>query len=78
MWMDPESVIQSEVKSETEKCHILMHICGTQKNGTNEPISRARLEAQTQRMDTWTQGGKRRARRVGRLGPTRTLPRVNS
>ena len=29
MWMDPESVIQSEVSQKEEnKYHILMHICG--------------------------------------------------
>ena len=29
MWMDPESVIQSEVsQKEKNKYHILMHICG--------------------------------------------------
>ena len=27
-WMDLESVIQSEVKSEKNKYHMLMHICG--------------------------------------------------
>ena len=31
-----------------------MHICEIQKNGTDEPIFRARTEMQTQRMDTWT------------------------
>ena len=29
MWMDLETVIQSEVsQKEKNKCHILMHICG--------------------------------------------------
>ena len=28
IWMDLESVIQSEVKSEREKYRILTHICG--------------------------------------------------
>ena len=47
MWMDLESVIQSEVsQKEKNKYRILTHICGIQKNGTNEPISRAEIEMQ--------------------------------
>ena len=34
-----------------------MHKCGILKNGTDEPIYRAGVETQTQRMDVWTQGG---------------------
>ena len=58
MWMNLESVIQSEV-SQNEKnilffnnivkivyC-ILMHIYGIQKNGTDGPICRRRIEMQT-------------------------------
>ena len=45
MWMDLESVIQSGVSlKEKNKCHILMHVCGIQKNGTGETISRAGIE----------------------------------
>ena len=34
MWMDLETVIQSEVsQKEKNKYHILTHICGTWKNG---------------------------------------------
>ena len=29
------------------------------KNGTDEPICRARIETQTWRMDVWIQGGRR-------------------
>ena len=57
MWMDLETVIQSEVsQKEKNKYCILTHICGIQKNGTDEPISRAGIETQTQRMNTWTLG----------------------
>ena len=50
MWMDLESVIQSEVsQKEKNKYCILTHICGIQKNGTDEPICRAGIE-------TWTCG----------------------
>ena len=48
MWMDLESVIQSEVSQKEKNRHcILMHICGIQKNGTDEPISLAGIEMQT-------------------------------
>ena len=45
MWMDLESVTQSGVSlKEKNKCHILMHVCGIQKNGTGETVSRAGIE----------------------------------
>ena len=57
MWTDLESVIQSEVnQKEKNKYCILMHVCGIQKNGTDEPICRAGIEIQTQRANVWTQG----------------------
>ena len=44
-WMDLETVIQSEVsQKEKNKYCILMHICGTLKNGTDEPVCRAEIE----------------------------------
>ena len=56
MWMDLESVIQSEVsQKEKNKYCILTHICGIQKNDTDNPIFRAGIETQTQRTDMWTQ-----------------------
>ena len=55
--MDLESIIQSEVsQKEKNKYRILTHICGIQKNGTDEPICKAEIKTQTQRtnkhMDT--------------------------
>ena len=41
--MDLETVIQSEV-NQKEKNHVLMHIFGIQKNGTDEPISKEGVE----------------------------------
>ena len=42
MWMDLESVIQSEVsQKEKNKYRTLTHICGILKNDTDEPICRA-------------------------------------
>ena len=47
MWMDLETVIQSEVsQKEKNKYRILMHVCGTWKNGTDEPVCRAEVETQ--------------------------------
>ena len=47
-WMDLESAIQSEESQKEEnKYHILTYICGTEKYGTDKPISRAGIEMQT-------------------------------
>ena len=52
-----EPIIQREVsQKETEKYHILTHIYGIQKNGTEEFTYRAEMEKQTQRTDLWTWG----------------------
>ena len=60
MWMDLETVIQSEVsQKEQNKYCILTHICGTQKNGTDEPVCRAEVETQVQRTNVWTPRGER-------------------
>ena len=57
-WMDLETVIQSEVsQKEKNKYRILTHICGTQKNGTDEPVCRAETETQMQRTNVWTPSG---------------------
>ena len=53
--MDLETVIQSEVnQKEKNKYCILTHICGIQKNGTNESIRKAKTETQTQRINVRT------------------------
>ena len=45
MWMDLESLIQSEVsQKEKNKYRILTQICEIQKNGTDEPICKAGIE----------------------------------
>ena len=47
-WMNLESILQSEVsQKEKNKYCILSYIYEIQGNGTDEPISRARIEAQT-------------------------------
>ena len=58
-WMDIETVTQSEVsQKEKNKYRILTHICGIQKNGTDELVCKAEIETQMQRTNIWTQGGK--------------------
>ena len=54
-WMNLKPIIQSEVsQKEKDKYHILMHIYGIQKNGTEEFTYRAAMEKQTKRIDLWT------------------------
>ena len=54
-WMNLEPIIQSEVnQKEKDKYHILMHIYGIQKNGSEEFIYRAAVEKQTERIDLRT------------------------
>ena len=48
--MNLEPIIQSEVRKK-DKYHILMHIYGIQKNGSEEFICRAAMEKQTQGID---------------------------
>ena len=46
--MDLETVILGEVsQKEKNEYRVLMHICGIQKNDTDEPISRAGIETHT-------------------------------
>ena len=54
-WMSLEPIIQSKVtQKEKNKYHILTHIYGIQKDGTDEIICMAILETQTQKTDLWT------------------------
>ena len=59
-WMDLEYLIQSEVsQKEKNKYRTLMHVCGIQKNGTDELVFRAEIETQMQRTNVWTPKGER-------------------
>ena len=50
--MNLDPVIQSEVSwKEKNKYCILMHVYEVQKDGTDEPVCRAAMQAQTQRTD---------------------------
>ena len=80
-WMNIEPVIQSEVnQKEKDRYHILTHVYGIQKNGTEEFTYRATIEKQTQRIDLWTWGewrrGEERVRCMERLTWKLTLPYV--
>ena len=60
MWMDLETVIQSAVsQKEKNKYRILTHICRIQKNGTDEPDSKAEIETDVENKCMDTKGGKR-------------------
>jgi hypothetical protein len=59
--MNLQPLVQSKVsQKEKNKYHILTHIYGTQKDGTDKSICRAAVDMQTQRTDLWTQVGKER------------------
>ena len=61
-WMDLETVIQSEVsQKENNKYCISMHICGIQKNGTDEPVCRTNRDIDVEDKCMDTKGGKRPA-----------------
>ena len=55
---------------------INIYIWNLEKNGTDEPICRARIEMQTQRMDLWTHQGKEKVKEKVVLD-TYTLPYVS-
>ena len=66
--MNLKPIIQSEVsQKEKKKYCILTHIYGIQKDGTDEPICRARMEIPTQRTDLWTWKGEERVGQVERV-----------
>ena len=45
MWMNLETVIQSEVSQKEKNTYcISTHICGIQKNGTEEPICKVEIK----------------------------------
>ena len=60
-WMNLEPIIQSEVsQKEKDKYCILTHMYGIWKDGLEEPVCRAAVETQTERVDLWPQQGKER------------------
>ena len=61
MWMNLESVIQSEVnQKEKNKYQILTHVCGIEKNGTDEPnIQGRKIDADVENTHVGTLGEER-------------------
>ena len=58
MWMDLETVIQSEVsQKEKNKYHILTHTCRIQKNDTMNLFTKQK-QTHRHRKQTWLQKGK--------------------
>ena len=58
-WLDLETVIQSEVsQKQRNKYHILTHVCGTQKHGTDEPVAGQKLRHRCREQTYGHQGGK--------------------
>ena len=56
-WMDLEIIILSEVsQKEKDKYHMMLLICGIQKNDTNELIYKT--DSQTQKANLWLPKGK--------------------
>ena len=53
--MNLEPITQSEAsQKEKNKYHTLMQIYGIKKDGTDEPICKAAVKTQTQKIDLWT------------------------
>ena len=74
-WINLEPIIQSEVsQNEKDKYHILTHIYGMKKNGTEKFIYRVPVEKQTIRTDT--RRGEERVRSMERITWKLTLPYV--
>ena len=73
--MDLEPIMQSEVsQKKKDKYHILTHIYGIQKNGTEEFIYRATVEKQTQRILMDMGRGEQRVKCMERVTWKLTLP----
>ena len=45
------------IVKEKNKYRILTHICGIQKNGSDEPVCKAEIETQMQKTNVWTPRG---------------------
>ena len=74
--MNVEPITQSEV-TQKNNYHVLMHIYGLQKAGTDVPISKAAMETQTLTTDLWTRlGRQKRVRGMEKVTWKRTLSYV--
>ena len=76
-WMNLESIIQSEMcQKEKDKYHILTHVYGIKKNGTEEFIYRAAMETDIENRLMDMGRGKERVRCMERVIWKLTLPYV--
>jgi len=67
-WMKLEPIIQSEVsQKEKHQYSILMHICGIQKDGNNNPVYETAKETLMYRSVLWTLWERERVGRFGRM-----------
>ena len=57
MWMDLETVIQSEVSQREKQISYINAYMWNQKNGIDEPVRRAEIETQMQRTNVWAPRG---------------------
>ena len=76
-WMNLEPIIESEVsQKEKDKYHILTHVYGIKKNGTEEFIYRVAMETDIENRLMDIGRGKERVRRMERVTWKLTLPYV--
>ena len=73
---EPRAYYTEWSQRKKNKYHILMHTCGISKDGADEPIRRAAVEMQTQRMDLWTPWEKERVGWLERGALKHILPYV--
>ena len=57
-------------KKEKNKYHIIRHVYGIKKNGTDEPICKEEMEIQVWRTDLWAQYGKGRVGQIEKVSLT--------
>ena len=68
--MDKEEVVHvhNGILGLENKCRILKHICGIQKNGIDELMCQVEIETQPQRKNVWIPRGKGGGRRNWEIG----------
>ena len=56
MWANETEFYQEWSEREKQISYII-HVCGIQKNATDEPICKAEIETETERTNVWTPRG---------------------
>ena len=58
MQMNLENVTETEVSQKEKNIYcLLMHICGVQKNGMDEPVYKVEIDRENKWIDTKGEGG---------------------